>query len=382
MSSGEQRELLRSLFTRIDADEFADRVLDSYLSRSPGAPAEARRHAHMWVRWNLDLVVRWLLDGHPPTVAELEVLRARARQQALDGIPADQVPGNFRRAARFAWNAALEVADRDERVALLETADLLFAFVDRVSRIHAEAHAEAERVAPIAVDERLARGVLTRLVRDEPPTAEDVDFAGRSGFRLDGTFRPMVVSLPHAGGAQHLSLAGRLRAGGALAVSEGRWVVVLTWTHSGHAAPALPPGVTSAEGDLAARGQLEPMLDELRMLVDVALSHGHTGPVDVTRYLPELLLRSAPRVAARIRHQVYGPLRAQPDLGQTLDALVRHDFNRQRAAAALPVHRNTFRDRLTRIRDLNGLDLERSEDLGLAWLAYLCAPDPQGDASR
>jgi DNA-binding PucR family transcriptional regulator len=81
-------------------------------------------------------------------------------------------------------------------------------------------------------------------------------------------------------------------------------------------------------------------------------------------------------MAARIRHQVYGPLRPHPGLAQTLDALIAHDFNRQRAAAALPVHRNTFRDRLTRIGELTGLDLERTEDRGLAWLAHLCAPDP------
>jgi hypothetical protein len=379
----EQSELLQRLVSRIDPDDFADRVLDSYWSRRDlVGPREARRHAHMWVRWNLDVVVRWLVDSRPPTEAELDVLRSRARQQAQDGVPVDFVPGNFRRGARFAWNAALEIADEAERVALLETADLLFEFVDRVSRIYAEAHADAERLAPIAIEERLARGLLTRLARDEPPTAEDVDLAARLGIRLDGTFRPFVVALAGASGAAHLDLAEGLRGQACLAVSEGRWVVAVSRVRPDHPGLYLPEGSTIAEGDLTAREQLGAVLIELRMLVDVALSHGHTGVVEPNRYLVELLLRTGPRVAAQIRHQVYGPLRAHPELARSLDCLVEHNFNRQRAAAALPAHRNTLRDRLHRVAELTGLDLENPDDRGLAWLAHLCAPDPRGPADR
>lgn len=363
---------------RIDPDAFADRVLSSYWDTHPAEPREARRQAHAWVRWNLDLIVRWLTERSPPTESELDVLRARARRQAQAGIPVDRVPGNFRRGARFAWNAALEVAEPDERVALLEAADLVFEFVDRVSRIYAEAHADAAMSAPVTIEERLARGLLGRLSHDQPPTAEDVDFAARGGWRLDGTFHPLVIAFPGAAGTEHLALAARLRAGGVLAASEGRWVVAVGRTGLADLALALPPRATTAEGDLTAREQLGTVLDELRMLVDVAQSHGRTGPADPRHHLPELLLRSAPRMAARIRDRVYGPLRGHPQLVQTLDAYIAHGFNQQRAAAALPVHRNTFRERLSRISELTGLDLELAEDRGTAWLAHLYAPDPRG----
>lgn len=372
----EQQDHLRRLIARIDVDAFADRVLASYWDTLPGEPQEARRHAHMWVRWNLDLVVRWLTERRPPTDAELDVLRTRAYRQAQAGVPADRVPGNFRRAARFAWNAALELAEPDERAALLEAADLVFEFVDRVSRIYAEAHGQAGLSAPVAVEERLARGLLGRLVEDQPPTAEDVDFAARAGWRLDGTFHPFVVACPGAAGTEHLALAERLRARGVLAASEGRWVLALSRTPMADLALELSARATTAEGDLTAREQLGTVLDELRMLVDVAQSHGRAGPADPAHHLPELLLRSAPRMAARIRHQVYGPLRRHPHLAHTLDAYIAHDFNQQRAAAELPVHRNTFRERLSRISELTGLDLERAEDRGTAWLAHLYAPAP------
>jgi DNA-binding PucR family transcriptional regulator len=37
----------------------------------------------------------------------------------------------------------------------------------------------------------------------------------------------------------------------------------------------------------------------------------------------------------------------------------------------LPVHRNTLRDRIARISELTGVDLEATEGRGLAWLAWL-----------
>ncbi len=39
-------------------------------------------------------------------------------------------------------------------------------------------------------------------------------------------------------------------------------------------------------------------------------------------------------------------------------------------AAALPVHRNTLRDRIARISELTGVDLDSAEGRALAWLAW------------
>jgi aryl carrier-like protein len=44
---------------------------------------------------------------------------------------------------------------------------------------------------------------------------------------------------------------------------------------------------------------------------------------------------------------------------------------RGRTAAALPVHRNTLRDRIHRISELTGVDLDSVEGRGMAWLAWL-----------
>ena len=55
-------------------------------------------------------------------------------------MPADVVPANFRHGARYAWTALLEAAREDERPALLESADLLFEFVDRVSQLFSDTY--------------------------------------------------------------------------------------------------------------------------------------------------------------------------------------------------------------------------------------------------
>jgi len=69
---------------------------------------------------------------------------------------------------------------------------------------------------------------------------------------------------------------------------------------------------------------------------------------------------------------VYSPLDGDhPELARTLDELIKNNFEKGRVAAALPVHRNTLRDRIARIDELTGVDLESAAGRGLAWLAWL-----------
>jgi DNA-binding PucR family transcriptional regulator len=113
-------------------------------------------------------------------------------------------------------------------------------------------------------------------------------------------------------------------------------------------------------------------LEELRTVVEVALSRGRSGVVEVADYLSELLLQRSPRVAAQISARLYGRLEeAHPELARTLDLLVENGFERGRTAQALPVHRNTLRDRITRISEITHVDLNSPEGRGVAWLAWL-----------
>jgi DNA-binding PucR family transcriptional regulator len=116
----------------------------------------------------------------------------------------------------------------------------------------------------------------------------------------------------------------------------------------------------------AERGRV---LEDLRAAVEVALSKGRSGEIALEDYLAELLLARSPRIAGQIARLVYGPL--SEELARTLDMLVANSFERNATAAELPVHRNTLRDRIARITQLTGVDLDRTEGSALAWLAWL-----------
>ena len=72
-------EVLRRIVERADLELFTDRVLDSFWDQPAfSALHPARADVRAWVRWNLDLVIRWLVDGEPPARGrDCDVPRAR-----------------------------------------------------------------------------------------------------------------------------------------------------------------------------------------------------------------------------------------------------------------------------------------------------------------
>jgi hypothetical protein len=375
----DRREALRRIVARADLERFGDRVFESFWE----TPEFQRLHpprqdVRRWVRWNLQLVIRWLVEGRPPDQAELQVFRQHARARVADGTPADVVPGNFRRGAQFAWRALLEAATDEERPALLEAADLLFEYVDRVSRIYSEVYADASAQAAASAEEGAARALLDRVASEEPPAPEDLQLAERVGVRLDRATRPFVIALRAGTAAEHMELANHLRRRGSLAASEGRRVVGL----SARSAPLKELGLRAdavlAAGAPAIAAERGRALQELREVAEVARAHGDRGEVRAEDYLPELLIAAAPRIVERIAARMYGGL--DDELTRTLDALVEHDFARAATAAHLPVHRNTLRQRINRISQITGVDLSSAAGHGLAWLAWLSRRGRAGES--
>lgn len=375
MEASTRGDVLRAIVARTDLDRFTERVLDSFWERPEYQRLQLPRdEIRAWVRWNMDLVIRWLTEARPPDEAELELFRRNARDRAAAGTPADIVPANFRRGARFAWRAMLGAATEEERPALLEAADLLFEYVDRVSSIYFEVYEAAATSAIATAEETRARALLQRIALDQPPLPEDLQLAERIGFDVDRPSRPFVIASARRPAEYHAQLAAQLRRRGALAVSEGRRVAGLGGARS--AEPwrglELDGAAVAAHARAAIGGERGRSLEELRTVVEVALSRGRSGVVEVAEYLPELLLRRSPRVAAQIGSRLYGRLDdAHPELARTLDLLVENGFERGRTAAALPVHRNTLRDRIGRISEITDVDLGSPNGRGLAWLAWL-----------
>ncbi len=378
MPASSRGEAIRRIIERSDLDEFTERVIDSFWERPEMQEARhEREEMRAFVRWCLELVIRWLVKGMPPTGPDLEVFRARARVRAAEGVSADLAPANLRRGARYAWGALLDVASDDERMALLESADLLFEFVDRVSQIFFEAYQAEATSRPVSAEETGARALLRRISADELPLVEDHLLAERLGFDLEHGSWPFVVASPSRSAQFHAELAAQLRRRHALAVSEGRRVAGLANAEAPWEGLALDLNTIVASGTRGVREERGRALEEVRAVVEIATARGDHGEIDVDDYLAELLLERSPRVGAKLVSRVYGPL--GEELAHTLDVLVQHSFERGRAAAALPVHRNTLRDRIARIAELTGLDLDTVQGRGLAWLAWL---ERRGTPSR
>ena len=380
-------EVLRRLVDRADLELFTDRVLDSFWEQ----PAFQQLHpgrdeVRTWVRWNMDLVIRWLIDGEPPGEQQIAAFREHARAGVAEGFPADMIPANFRRGARFAWRAMLEAATEAERPALVESADLLFEYVDRVSRIYSEVYeAAAKKSAPTA-EEIAAGNLLRRIAADEAPLAEDHRLAERIGFRIERAARPFVIAIPGRSAQHHAEFAAQLRRRHALAAAEGRRVIGL----SNHSRPwrgvELGNDAVVAQGPPAIGSERGQALEDLRGAVALASAHGRAGEIDPGDYLPELLLSRSPRLASQLCARVYSPLDGDhPELAGTLNSLIKNNFEKGRVAANLHVHRNTLRDRIARISELTGVDLEGAEGRGVAWLAWLArgyrAPGADEDVS-
>ncbi len=287
-------------------------------------------------------------------------------------MPADVVPANFRHGARSAWAALLEAARDDERLALLDSADLLFEFVDRVSQVFSDTYETAGPPLSASEEETAARTLLERLCSAKPLAAEDHRLADRLGFDLNGAHRPFALAAAPLAAREHAELAEALRVRGVLATAEGRRVVGLAGTRTDWTELPLAPEATYARGGAVPRGELAEALDELRAVVGARGAARPDWGGGRGRPPGRAAAQGAPGIAARLRERVYGRLAASdPELVRTLDVLVAHDFDRGAAAAALPVHRNTLGNRIKRIRAITGLDVDAAAGGGLLWLAWL-----------
>lgn len=365
---------LRGVLERLDVDVMVRRMEVGFGQ----LPAYTR---FLWpvdrtavVRWNVDLTLRWMINGVPPDEyvrAELgELLRARAvaRQPIEDSILV------YRRGTRMVWEAMLDLSTEEDRAVLTAHADTVWGcledYLDLVVDLLGVAYGD-QQDSPSTAGDRRARTLFDRLCAPLPITVEDRDRATRLGFDLTPPYRPFAAQLAGSSVAGHADLAARLRTGGVLAFTEGGRVVGLAPSGFDWAPMLADPRLLLAEEPPTDRGRLGAVTESLRALLAVAAGAGHRGRARADDFLPELLLADSRDVADRIARRVFGPLEHGDavDLAATLRCLAANGFNTAAAAAALPVHRNTLLYRISRIEKLTGLSLGDQRDRTLVLLA-------------
>jgi hypothetical protein len=327
------------------------------------------------IRWNLELFGRWLADGRPPDMDELDRIGELVRIRAEEGLPIEDGLRVYRRGARLGWDTVLRMATPTERQALLEGSAIYLDYVELVADAFLAAYADAAQTHDPT--EARARDLVRRLRRAAPGPHEHAA-AEQLGIDLTGALRPFAAALTGTPVGLHAALAAELRQHGVLACVQTGGVVGLAPGDGAGVAETVQrvaPAATVTCADGEGWGALDAVLDELATVVALGAAAGRTGRVSPEDFLIDLLLSQAPRARDRIVARVLG--RLDDEQRATLRALVAADFDRTAAARALPVHRNTMLQRVQRIEAATGLDLRRINDQVLIALALSPAGRPE-----
>lgn len=131
----------------------------------------------------------------------------------------------------------------------------------------------------------------------------------------------------------------------------------------GDAVVAVGPAVLPADA-ISSYGQA-------RRNLDIAGRFHRTGVVDLVRLGPLPLLAVDDEAAHSLADVHLAPLRDRGDAGRdildTVGTFLKHNRRIDETAAALFLHRNTVRNRVTKFTALTGLDLDVTDDLVLTW---------------
>ncbi|HEU5473705.1 MAG TPA: helix-turn-helix domain-containing protein [Actinophytocola sp.] len=338
------------------------------LNRLPEASQEdivvgLRRNLRRW--W------RWLSTGEPPPDEDFGPLRDWARDRASEGVRLEDLLRAFGVGRQVGWELIRRHARADETGALVDAADLLMRYVDRVAADVTDTYL-AERDALVSEEERHTRDLLDAITAGAPLDQHALELAERLGVPVRAAYAPFAVVLPGQPLRRHAALAARLRRRGwRLTVTDGPRTVGLADRPVTLADVAQGPGILLATADPVPLAEIAELREDVAALAEHGRRAGLHGRITVTEHLMEIIMYRAPNQADRLRARVVDPL-ADPEHHELLDTLrayVANDFDRSATGERLHVHRNTVGYRLRKIEELTGLDLTSARDLAEVYLA-------------
>ncbi|MGB8403345.1 MAG: helix-turn-helix domain-containing protein [Mycobacterium sp.] len=313
----------------------------------------------------LRVVVSQLRD--PSRVSSFDGITALAREWAEQQIPLELVAHSIQLGAR-----SIVAILREEAGALGLPSDDVYLLQDFAwewaTALAAAVHSVQQERA-VAGAARRADFLRTLVTGTMTVSA----LAAQAHLHQIDTHHPYhVACLEWDDTAASSDLLAALRAGGSTTqrpvvdgVIDGRLVALLPRRPDG--TPPRPVGIGPATPPQAAHSSYEHACRALT----IAAKHNRVGFVDLASLGPLPLLDSGEDAADSLETKHLTPLREQGRAGNemvtTAITFLALDRKVEETARALHVHRNTIRYRLTRFAELSGLDLDRTDDLVLAW---------------
>ncbi len=299
-------------------------------------------------------------DPRTPLQPALAAAYELGRGEARNGRTMDALLAAYRVGARVAWRELSSVLVDEGLSAgtVAEFAELVFAYIDELSAAsvagHTDERATTGRVRELYL-ERLGQRLLEGASDDELSEA-----AERAGWDPPPTLTAVIVPEAQVRPALTALDARTLRLPGDLASADDAAILLVPDA----AGPRRAPLVRAMEGRDAVVGPARPWtavaasVHRARRARDLIAADGR-GAVDTEAHLAALLIQSDAEALADLRRRVLEPLSelrssAAERLEQTLRAWLLHQGRRDDVAAALMVHPQTVRYRMTQLRDLYG----------------------------
>lgn len=325
------------------------------------------------VREGVELALERMLElfGTSEPALDDRALRFYRRIGAVEdrqGRSLDALLAAYRTGARVNWETmsrtatAADVATAD----LIALAESIFVYIDELSSVSAEGHAEASAARSGYRDvlrARLAEALLTGESASAP--ARVAQLAEAAGWPLPAAVAVAVVPLPRTPQSRPLPAAPP----DVLVLQRDDELVAVVPDPSGPGrARALSRAVTGAEVYV---GTVRPPAE-----APLSLAHAHRlrrlaaagavpaeGVVLASAHLPELLINADPVLPAELSRRILAPLQQvsanrRPALRDTLASWLANMADRTAVAEDLVVHPQTVSYRMTRLHELFGPALQ------------------------
>ncbi|MFB8277657.1 PucR family transcriptional regulator [Nocardia colli] len=319
---------------------------------------------------NVRLFFRFWLDGNPPTEEDTRPLVNRAVSLLHDGMPLEEVLGNYRAGVDFLWSQLPTTASPAGRAALAEIGRPLSEYLSLMTARIAMACVEDARRRPSDELER-RRGIVDALLAGRDPG----DWLDDPTVPVADAFVVAVIRPGDPGPGTLTDLRHRIHdlPGAFLRRDIRGWTALIPIDSRADSAAVienlstrLVPGIGTGATPLwigvspaVTRAAIPESFAEARVVAELGRCLARS---EVICRRQDLRLEYAVAVDGSVRKElasVLEPLADQPVLAETLGVFFANECNQNAAARLLFVHRNTITYRLARIAELTGYDPQR-----------------------